>query len=55
MTAIASRLERGPGVRKRRKAKRSEERLRQLEKLKNEKLITPEEYTAKRAEILKDI
>jgi hypothetical protein len=32
-----------------------EERLRQLEKLKNENLITPDEYTAKRAEILKDI
>jgi hypothetical protein len=32
-----------------------EERLRRLEKLKNENLITPEEYAAKRAEILKDI
>jgi hypothetical protein len=32
-----------------------EERLRRLEKLKEDNLITPEEYTAKRAEILKDI
>ena len=32
-----------------------EERLRRLEKLRDEKLITPEEYAAKRAEILKDI
>jgi hypothetical protein len=32
-----------------------EERLRHLEKLKNDGLITPEEYAAKRAEILKDI
>lgn len=32
-----------------------EERLRRLEKLKAEQLITPEEYTAKRAEILKEL
>ena len=32
-----------------------EERLRRLEKLKNENLITPDEYATKRAEILKDI
>jgi hypothetical protein len=32
-----------------------EERLRRLEKLKSGNLITPEEYAAKRAEILKDI
>jgi hypothetical protein len=32
-----------------------EERLRRLEKLKTDKLITPEEYATKRAEILKDI
>jgi hypothetical protein len=31
------------------------ERLRRLEKLKAEQLITPEEYTAKRAEILKEL
>jgi hypothetical protein len=32
-----------------------EERLKRLEKLKNDNLITPEEYAEKRAEILKDI
>jgi hypothetical protein len=32
-----------------------EERLRRLEKLKNDNLITPDEYATKRAEILKDI
>jgi hypothetical protein len=32
-----------------------EERLRRLEKLKNDNLITPAEYAAKRADILKDI
>jgi hypothetical protein len=32
-----------------------EERLRRLDKLRDDKLITPEEYASKRAEILKDI
>jgi hypothetical protein len=32
-----------------------EERLKRLEKLKSDNLITPEEYTAKRSEILKDL
>lgn len=33
----------------------ADERLRRLEKLKTDQLITPEEYAAKRAEILKDL
>jgi len=35
--------------------KNVEERLKRLEKLKKDNLITPEEYAAKRADILKDI